>query len=81
MKGSLDNLPESGAVIITDPEGHNGHIQTLCAEAGLICVYPSYGQHDKTLTYLELLDRKRIRVVSDGIEGRVYEIEENQYAK
>lgn len=69
-------LPKAGVVIIADTnsEGRNGHIQTLCAERGLVCVFPGEYEEDRpTLRYHELSRMKRVRVVSNGIEARVYE--------
>ena len=68
-------LPKEGAVIICDinSQGKNGHIQTLCAERGLVCVFPGEYEEDKpTLRYHELSRMKKVRVVSNGIEARVY---------
>lgn len=68
-------LPKAGVVIIADTnsEGRNGHIQTLCAERGLVCIFPGEYEEDKpTLRYPELSRMKRVRVVSNGIEARVY---------
>lgn len=70
-------LPKEGAVIISDInfEGKNGHIQTLCAEKGLVCVFPGEYEEDKpTLKYHELLRLSRVRIVSNGIEARVYQV-------
>lgn len=68
-------LPKEGAVIICDinSEGKNGHIQTLCAEKGLVCVFPGeYAEDKPTLRYHELSRMNRVRIVSNGIEARVY---------
>lgn len=68
-------LPKAGVVIISDTnsEGRNGHIQTLCAERGLVCIFPGEYEEDKpTLRYHELSRMKKVRVVSNGIEARVY---------
>jgi hypothetical protein len=73
-------LPREGAVIIADGEGPNGHIQTLCAELGLICLFPPTGYYNshKALDYQNLLKLvgKKLRVVANGMEGRVYEVDE-----
>lgn len=68
-------LPKKGAVIIAYEGGRNGHIQTLAAEKGLICIFPdSLDEVKPTLTYPELLDLERVRIVSNGLEGRIYKI-------
>ncbi|RJQ36971.1 hypothetical protein C4559_04550 [Candidatus Microgenomates bacterium] len=76
MDDNSYRLPKAGVVIIADTnsEGRNGHIQTLCAERGLVCVFPGEYEEDKpTLRYHELSRMKRVRVVSNGIEARLYE--------
>lgn len=76
MRGGPGDLPKEGAVIIADSAGQGGHIQTLCAELGLICIYPDFGDFEKpTLAYHELVDLKKIRVVANGIEGRLYKVD------
>lgn len=73
MEGSPDELPKSGAVIIKGAGGENGHIQTLCAEAGLICIFPDINQDYFTrLGFQDLEKHDRLRIISNGIEGRVY---------
>lgn len=68
------HLPEEGAVIICGSEGRNGHIQTLCAEKGLVCVFPDVNKDNpNTISYRELSKLKKVRIVSNGIEARVYE--------
>lgn len=80
FEGNPDSLPMKGAVIIASSEGERGHIQTLCAEAGLICIYPDLSDSEKPhLRYDELLSLNKIRVVSNGIEGRVYKIEDDSH--
>jgi hypothetical protein len=66
------DLPESGAVAICNSQGNNGHIQTLCAEANLICLYPD----EYSIPYQTLTELKKVRVVSNGIEGRIYDVSE-----
>lgn len=70
---NVHQLPKEGAVIIYNDGGQNGHIQTLCAEKGLICLFPDRTEDDRSApSYNELSRVKRIRVVSNGIEARVY---------
>lgn len=67
-------LPKEGAVIIANIDGRNGHIQTLCAEKGLICVFPNVNEDDRFgMTYSQLAGFKRVRIISNGMEARVYE--------
>lgn len=77
-----DYLPKTGAVIIAGKRpNEDGHIQTLCAERGLICIYQTDdGKHspDKpVLSYDELGDLAKIRVISNGMEGRVYPVNDD----
>lgn len=65
-------LPKEGAVIISNFGGRNGHIQTLCAEKGLVCIFPGLDVDLPSLRYGEFLSLRKIRVVSNGLEGRVY---------
>lgn len=76
-------LPKEGAVIIATNNGDFGHIQTLCAELGLVCVFPDVNEKDKpTLQYRELLRFGRIRIVSNGIEARLYPVgDESPFAE
>lgn len=70
------NFPKEGAVIIYDAAGINGHIQTICAEKGLICVYPDLNRDDRAaMYYSDLVRLPRVRVVSNGIEARIYKVE------
>lgn len=72
-------LPKKGVVIISNYGGRNGHIQTLCTERDLICLFPDVTEEDKpVLTHHELSRLKRVRIVSNGIEGRIYEIPEEE---
>lgn len=72
-------LPGKGAVIIQSSWGANGHIQTLCAEKGLVCVFPGdlsgsdyQGEKPRIRHYKKFIDEKQVRVVSNGLEARVY---------
>lgn len=76
MTGYNFSLPKEGAVIMTREDGSNGHVQTLCAEKGLICIFPDSSSEGPTLPYHELTTYGRVRVVSNGIEGKVYESSE-----
>jgi hypothetical protein len=74
-------LPESGAVIILN-HSERGHLQTLCLERGLLCLYPD-GKDDNRLANIGDFiapsrpfgksPDQRIRVVTDGYEGRIYQ--------
>lgn len=67
------HLPKEGAVIIYNSDGQNGHIQTLCAEKGLICLFPDRDEDRfAALRYYDLSQLKKVRIVSNGIEARVY---------
>lgn len=71
-------FPKEGAVVVVNEDGKNGHIQTLAAESGLICIFPDGDKEKPTLTYDELLRLDRVRVVSNGIEARMYNISGEQ---
>lgn len=70
-------LPKAGAVVVCDGDGKNGHIQTLCAERGLICIFPD-GNEEMRSPYLyhDLSKLRKVRIVANGIEGRVYAIQQ-----
>ncbi|MBI3485795.1 hypothetical protein HY025_02515 [Candidatus Daviesbacteria bacterium] len=70
------HLPKEGAVIIYNSDGRNGHIQTLCAERGLVCLFPDRNEDDfALLRYHDLSKLRKVRIVSNGIEARVYKRE------
>lgn len=78
MSGGWRGLPRNGAAIVLYPMGAYGHIETLCSEKGLICIYPGSEQRAGNALYeKESDDVRRMRVVANGIEGRVYFIEDN----
>lgn len=74
VRKSTSNLPKDGAVVICNDDGRNGHIQTLCAEKGIICVFPDPSRSIGTRIYrpVELSGLRKVRIVANGIEGRVY---------
>ncbi|GEM_PF-1522294 len=73
MDRNEHRLPKEGAVIVYNSDGGNGHVQTLCAERGLVCIFPDRNEDERFKTpYRELLDLKKVRVVSNEIEARVY---------
>lgn len=76
-EGNPDYLPKEGAVILTGDGEANGHIQTLCAEKGLICIFPDPNEDEsQPRLWIDDFHRlKKIRIVSNGIEGRVYKLE------
>lgn len=71
-------LPKEGAVIISNDNGRNGHIQTLCAEKGLVCIFPELNEKEDQpiLRHNEFLKLKKIRIVANGLEGRVYLVQQ-----
>lgn len=83
MVSSSYSLPKEGAVIIGNYGGQNGHIQTLCAEKGLVCLFPDPSREVKTpiLQWHELSKLKKVRIVSNGIEGRVYEAQDKSMSE
>ncbi len=80
MKNNDHYLPKEGAVVIFGSDGENGHIQTLCAEKGLLCVFPDINDHGLDATtgsrFRDLSDLKRMRILSNGFEARVYKGQE-----
>lgn len=74
MEDNNFHLPKAGAVVIYGSDGSNGHIQTLCAEKGLVCIFPQKGDDsDLGLRYSDLLNLRSVRIVSNGIEARLYQ--------
>lgn len=71
-------LPRSGGVILLNPSAlGRGHIETLCAERGLLCICPFAQDFDEVgsvflSTYLK--EHKNVRLVLNGLEGRVYPV-------
>lgn len=79
ISGRPSSFPKEGAVIILDRAGSDSHIQTLAAEKGLICVFPDTGGKIKTeINDRELKELKKARVVSNGIEARVYKSKDEE---
>lgn len=76
MRNNNYRLPKEGAVVIYSSDGRSGHIQTLCAEKGLVCIFPDVNNDMFAPEGRELSELKKVRVVSNGIEGRVYGYEE-----
>ncbi len=69
------SFPREGVVVVANEDGLNGHIQTLAAERGLICVFPDRSdERGAWLRYDDLLKLRRVRVVSNGIEARLYPV-------
>lgn len=87
------SLPKEGAVVVLCPSKENGgHIETLCVERGLLCLFRS--SNDETMykdtpaseglfrqssqyvhqlsTFTSIGGHRRVRVVADGLRGRVY---------
>ncbi len=64
----LDSFPKKGAVIVMlASRTHGGHIETLCAEKGIVLVF------NTTKANWDIFDKKKVRVVSDGLEARIYD--------
>lgn len=74
-KGHPDYIPKDGAVIIGNVGENtgNGHIQTLCVEKGILCMYPFTRSSEDDIPYFK--EGARVRIVSDGIEARIYQID------
>jgi len=68
-------FPKEGAVVVAHNDGLNGHIQTLAAEIGLICIFPGENRDEKNLSYEELQRLRKVRVVSNGMEARMYAVD------
>lgn len=79
MRGYEAILPKAGVVVILYGDGPNGHIQTLCAEKGLTCIFEDGRRSSKgriaVMNDPNLFGHDYIRVVSNGIEGRIYSAE------
>ncbi len=83
--GDERKLPKEVVVMLVNSWGANGHIQTICAERGLICIYPGdlsrsdyQGEMPVNINYNEFMNKKVVRVVSNGIEARVYDVNDNE---
>lgn len=70
LYGDSRTLPKDGGVIIQTTGGTNGHIQTLAAEKGLMCMYPQGEDEDIP----DLTIGGKVRMVSNGIEARLYQV-------
>ncbi|MFH1601894.1 MAG: PEP/pyruvate-binding domain-containing protein [Candidatus Shapirobacteria bacterium] len=74
-EGDIRSLPQKGAVVICSANAleEDGHIQTLCAEKGLLCLFPRDPESGlDNLNFQKLAPLKRARIVSNGIEARLY---------
>jgi hypothetical protein len=83
-----DAFPDKGAVIILQPSS-SGHIQAICREKGLLCVFPAKNKEGATgwreldrllhdfedRGYAQRPKRQSLRFVSDGYAARLYEID------
>ena len=77
-KGNIKGIPESGAVVLLNNSGDNGHIQTVCAEEGVVCLFPDEDKIDGSNDYTALLKEDQLRVVSNGIKARVYRVTDDE---
>lgn len=66
-------IPKEGAVIIGIPHT-NGHVQTLCREKGLLCLYPRVDSDMLGQIQDATSGSSELRIVCDGYEGRVYSV-------
>lgn len=73
-QGRPHSFPKEGVVVIARNDGENGHIQTLAAERGLICIFPGDVERGSSLTFREFLNLRKVRVVSNGMEARMYAV-------
>lgn len=78
-------FPDKGAVIILNPSS-SGHIQAICREKGLLCVFPAKNKEGVTGSreldellhdfedrhYAQRPKKQPFRFVSDGYEARLY---------
>lgn len=96
-----NHLPGKGAVIVLSPSRENGgHIETLCAERGLVCLFADaktgrsrmqeeepeewildmFNKHRDELSipsFSSFNGHTRVRVVADGLIGRIYPVVQN----
>jgi hypothetical protein len=77
-KGNDDGIPKSGAVIMTNDHGASGHVQTICAEKGVLCLFPDHDidVSDEKNGYVAAQREDQLRIVSNGIVGKVYRVAE-----
>ena len=75
-------FPEEGVVVIMQPSS-SGHIQTICRERGLLCLFPRKEEEDSEWDLRDVLfenedgrrmwpNEKPLRFVSDGYRARIY---------
>lgn len=88
-----NSLPKKWVVIIKSPGWAEWHIETLCIERGITCLFPTPEKHNIMSSSLNMFNAvylwlpythnvkksyeefewyKKIRVVADGLEGKVY---------
>jgi hypothetical protein len=80
VTGSPYFLPKDGAVVVQTNGDGNGHLQTLCMEKGLICMYPRGDREGAFIPDLKI--GKEVRIVSNGIEARMYQVgDESPFAE
>lgn len=68
----LNSFPKKGAVIVLfASRAYGGHIETLCAERGITLIFDTGGNRR------EIFKHKKLRVVSNGLEAKIYEVKNN----
>lgn len=83
INNGYDAMPGKGGVIILNNDGKSGHIQMLCMERGLLCVYPDRDEEmadfeDYWYNLMQSRDSapKKVRIVADGYKAAIYLVEE-----
>jgi len=78
-----DAFPKEGAVLIMNPSS-SGHIQAICREKGLLCLFPKQGESiehvdDAIREEIDAGDTKvRLRFVADGYKAKIYSANETK---
>ncbi len=77
------SLPKSGAVIIRNNGWDRWHIETICVEKDVVCLFTpehsrSFNISQRQHHYKDFNWFKKIRVVANGLEGKIYWIWESK---
>jgi len=82
------SLPKSWVAIIRNSWGTEWHIETLCAEKWIVCLFPESSEskytniisftHKIKHEHSDFYGQKKVRVISDGLKGKVYWVESTE---
>lgn len=83
LAGSITRLPPDSRqkliIMVEEYTGHTswsinqgGHLETMCLELGIPCVFYSEGLPEEAFTSTSVRQLKRVRVYSNGYESRIF---------